>query len=126
MAVANGILGVAAMVLAVAVGADAYERDQDLRQTIMAISTKADATDAVARQASAAAAQAVAKADRAGAMAAQARQTADRLATGQVAYSPTSAPLPIVNRPEAFNQDPRHFVTMPHGKGAGPGLMEQR
>lgn len=65
MGVASGVLGVGAMVLAVAVGADAYVRNQDLSRMVAAISAKSDATDAIAKQASAVAAQAVTKAEQA-------------------------------------------------------------
>ena len=80
MAVSNGVIIVAAVVIVVAVGAETYMRQEvrDLRQTVAEISTRTDNAEAAATTAGTAAKQAAAKADQADATAAQAKEAADQ------------------------------------------------
>jgi mono/diheme cytochrome c family protein len=99
MAVSNGVLAVAAIVIVVAIGTETYVRQrdvQDLRQAIAGIATKIDGIDAAVKQANTAAAQAGGRADEAAAAAARAKETADRAAA---ALAATPAPAGPMARP---------------------------
>ena len=80
MNVPNGFLVVAAVVIAAAVGAETYLREEisDLRRTVADVATKADAAATAATAADTAAKQAAAKADQADASAQQAKAAADQ------------------------------------------------
>ena len=80
MAVSNGVIIVAAVIVVAAVGAETYMSQQvkDLRQTVTELSTRTTNAEAAATTAGTTAKQAAAKADQADATAAQAKEAADQ------------------------------------------------